>query len=543
MRVNVSAPRILLGRGNQCDVVIPDPEVSRQHLELVSSPEGWRFRDLTGNGVRVAGERCTEGQVRDGADIAIGRWSALFRHRPSSDSPGTTAAGSTALALRSTSDSPSREEHLPTQVRVRTAGQETIERLHKDAFTIGKSPTNDVVIDQPYISGQHLKLARHTDKFLVCDQSSSNGTWIGSVRIYEAEVPFYAALTLGETQVVLEPVAPPEQVQESYCGLIGSDPSMRALAEVIERVASSSAAISIFGESGTGKELVARAIHERSRQAQGPFVPVNCAAISKDLIESELFGHEKGAFTGAIATRRGAFEEANGGTLFLDEVGEFPIDLQAKMLRALELGEIKRVGSTRTISVNTRIVAATNRDLAARVRSGHFREDLYYRLCVVPLTIPPLRSRRDDILALVHHFIRVYAPSGQTVCVTAAAAECLKRYHWPGNVREVRNVVHRALLLRKGMHIDAEDLALPQAPNVFAASPELVPQRTDDLPTPTLEHHLKHAEREFIEATLDRLGNNRERVARALGISRSTLFKRLKDWGMTSDADDSDSTI
>jgi DNA-binding NtrC family response regulator len=303
---------------------------------------------------------------------------------------------------------------------------------------------------------------------------------------------------------------------------------MRQLVELVERVAPSSAAVAIFGESGTGKELVANAVHARSARADKPFIPVNCAAISKELIESELFGHEKGSFTGAQNARKGAFEEADGGTLFLDEIGELPLDLQAKLLRALESGEIKRVGASRPVHVDVRIIAATNRDLLSEARQGRFREDLYYRLCVIPLHLPPLRNRKGDIAMLAEHFVQLFTPRGQTVRMTPSAVERLQMHRWPGNVRELRNVIHRALLLRKGPMIEASDLTFDQELSVDAGvhAPE-VPQGL------TLEQIMERLERQVVESALKRLNNNRERVAKELGVARSTLFKRLKDWGLT----------
>jgi transcriptional regulator with GAF, ATPase, and Fis domain len=214
-------------------------------------------------------------------------------------------------------------------------------------------------------------------------------------------------------------------------------------------VAPSTATVLILGESGTGKELVARALHDGSTRAMQPFVPINCAALSPALIESELFGHEKGAFTGAESRSQGAFEAADGGTLFLDEVGELPLELQAKLLRVLENGELKRVGSSRPFQVDVRMVAATNRDLLNEARRGRFRMDLYYRLSIVPLALPPLRERRKDIRQLAEHFLGVYTPRGQTVKFTPAALTRLQLHSWPGNVRELRNVVCRALLMRQ----------------------------------------------------------------------------------------------
>jgi DNA-binding NtrC family response regulator len=226
--------------------------------------------------------------------------------------------------------------------------------------------------------------------------------------------------------------------------------------------------------------------------------------------------------------RKGAFEEADGGTLFLDEIGELPLDLQAKLLRALESGEIKRVGASRPMNVDVRVVAATNRDLLAASREGKFREDLYYRLCVIPLHLPPLRNRRGDVVGLAEHFVRVYSPRGQTVRFTQGALERLQHHTWPGNIRELRNVVHRALLLRKGPNIDAGDISFDQEVNreTGIAVPELPPGMT-------LEQMLEKLERQIVEAALRRYNNNRERVARELGVARSTLFKRLKDWGLT----------
>jgi len=375
-------------------------------------------------------------------------------------------------------------------------------------------------------------VTRHEAGFLLSDRQSTNGTWLGNARIYEVEVPLFTMLRIGETELVLEPQG--GDVRSGvYQGIIGNDPSVRQLAELIERVAPSTAAVAIFGESGTGKELVARAVHNRSARHEQAFIPVNCAAISKELIESELFGHEKGAFTGAANARKGAFEEADGGTLFLDEIGELPLDLQAKMLRALESGEIKRVGASKPINVDVRIVAATNRDLLGAARQGAFREDLYYRLCVIPLHLPPLRSRMSDLSNLADHFLKQFSPKGQPVRLTPAAMQKLEGHTWPGNIRELRNVVHRALLLRKGAMIDSTDLSF-----------DVQPRENRDVPIPefapgtTLAQMLESVERRIVELYLQRFKDNRERVAKELGVARSTLFKRLKDWGLTGNQDE-----
>ncbi|QRO00486.1 sigma 54-interacting transcriptional regulator [Archangium violaceum] len=530
LRVGLGRERMVLGRGEKSDVVIPDPEVSRQQVALTFDGERCNLEDLSGKGTQVAGTSMSKGELADGSDIALGQWRAIFRLHGSGQSEGPTEVGSrTELQPR---DSTSRWQ--PAQVRIKRGSDETVHKLSGDSFTVGKDPSCDLVIEDPFISGRHLKVTRRDGHFHVVDTNSTNGTWMGSVRIFEVQVGLPSTLRVGETDLILEPVTAARK-ELSFHGIIGNDPSVRQLTELIERVAPSSAAVAILGESGTGKELVARALHECSQRADRPFIPVNCAAISKELIESELFGHEKGSFTGAANAHKGAFEEADGGTLFLDEIGELPLDLQAKLLRALENGEIKRVGAGRPMHVDVRVVAATNRDLLTAAREGRFREDLYYRLCVVPLHLPPLRSRRGDMLALAEHFLRIYSPRGQTVRLTPAAVQRLQQHAWPGNIRELRNVVHRALLLRKGASIDATDLTFDQEVNreTGVSVPELPPGMT-------LEQMLFKLERQIVEAALRRYGNNRERVARELGVARSTLFKRLKEWGLTKQEEESE---
>ncbi|HSP80536.1 MAG TPA: sigma 54-interacting transcriptional regulator [Myxococcaceae bacterium] len=524
LRVGLGRERTVLGRGERCDVVIPDPEVSRQHAALTFDGERCHLEDLSGKGTLVAGDPLHRGVLSDGSDIALGQWRAIFRLHGSGQAEGPTEVGS-RTELQPREELSSRWQ--PAQVRVKQGANETVHKLGADSFTVGKEPSCDLVVQDPFISSRHLKVSRRDGLFHVLDTNSTNGTWMGPVRIFEVEVGLPTTLRLGETDLILEPVTPARK-ELSFHGILGNDPSVRHLIELIERVAPASAAVTILGESGTGKELVARALHACSPRADRPYIPVNCAAISKELIESELFGHERGAFTGAAGARKGAFEEADGGTLFLDEIGELPLDLQAKLLRALENGEIKRVGASRPLHVDVRVVAATNRDLLAEARAGRFREDLYYRLCVVPLHLPPLRNRRGDILPLAEHFLRTYTPRGQTVSLTPGAVERLKQHAWPGNIRELRNVVHRALLLRRGAVIEATDISFDQEVNreTGIALPDLGQGLT-------LEQMLEKLERQIIEAALRRYSNNRERVARELGMARSTLFKRLKTWGIT----------
>ncbi len=314
--------------------------------------------------------------------------------------------------------------------------------------------------------------------------------------------------------------------------LVGESPALRALLEQIEKVGPTRARVLITGESGTGKELVARAIHESSQRCDGPFVKVNCAAIPAHLIESELFGHEKGAFTGAVAPKKGLFEVADGGTLLLDEVGDMAPEAQAKVLRALQSGEILRVGGRRPRQVDVRVLAATHRDLAALVAEGAFREDLYFRLAVVPIEVPPLRARREDIPVLVRHFIdQVCLDNGfspKPIEDDALAALCA--HDWPGNVRQLRNVVERMVILSDDT-IRLEDVP-PEVRGAAAAVPAGAAPAAWLAPELTLREARERAERAVILDRLERLDWNVSRTAESLGVERSHLHKKMRTLGI-----------
>lgn len=316
-------------------------------------------------------------------------------------------------------------------------------------------------------------------------------------------------------------------------GLVHADPATRRVLELAERVARTEASVMISGESGTGKEMFARHIHACSARAQGPFVAVNCAAIPDNLLEATLFGYERGAFTGAYQSHRGKFEQAQGGTLLLDEITEMDLDLQAKLLRVLQEREIERLGGRTTIPLDVRILATTNRDLAAAVAAGGFRVDLYYRLNVFPLTIPPLSERVGDILPLAAARLRAHTPAGRQVPrLTRAAEERLLAHSWPGNVRELDNVIQRALVLQSGGWIDADEICIEPVAHPTGgprlAQPTAVPAPGPSQPgSPRLGEDLRVRERDLIVEALRATGGNRETAARRLGISPRTLRYRI----------------
>jgi DNA-binding NtrC family response regulator len=320
------------------------------------------------------------------------------------------------------------------------------------------------------------------------------------------------------------------QLEERYQfeGILGRSRPMRALFQLLETVARSSSTILVTGETGTGKEVVARAIHHNSPRRTNRFVALNCSAIPETLLEAELFGHARGAFTGAVGTRQGRFEQAHKGTLFLDEVGTMSVALQMKVLRALQEREFERVGDSQTIKVDVRVIAATNSDLSRMVADGTFREDLYYRLNVIPIELPPLRERRDDIPILVKHFLDKFAPDS-VIHVSQGAMRALMAYHWPGNVRQLENAVERAVALGAGrQEIEPADL-----PPELQGTPQATPAPFVEFPEEGLDlpGYLAEAERDLVHRALERTGGNRSKAADLLRIKRTTLVEKLRRIG------------
>jgi Nif-specific regulatory protein len=302
-----------------------------------------------------------------------------------------------------------------------------------------------------------------------------------------------------------------------YAQIIGSSDKIQEIFDLIDRVAQSEATVLIQGESGTGKELVAQAIHENSARCDNQFIPIYCGSLSENLLESELFGHKKGAFTGAVENKPGLFEEANNGTIFLDEIADISKNIQTKLLRVLQNGELKRVGDTKSHNVNVRVIAATNKDLWKAVSENEFREDLYYRLNVINMTIPPLRNRTDDIEVLAHHFLRIYADKNKKYLkgISKKAIRRLQAYKWPGNIRELENTIERAVIMSRSTVIEPQDLHLHERSKGFSAGMKL-----------------KDIEREIVLRTLQECDGNRTKTSKILGVSRRWLQYHLKEWNV-----------
>ncbi len=406
------------------------------------------------------------------------------------------------------------------------------------SIEIGSARTGALVLTDPTVSRHHLTLEIDREGVRVIDAGSRNGTKLDGVRVREAWARADSLLVLGSTTLRLRllegEIEVPLSTRTRFGGLLGQSVAMRRVFGLLERIAKTDTTVLIEAETGAGKELVAEALHEEGPRASGPFVVFDCSAVSATLIESELFGHVRGAFTGAVGDRAGAFEAADRGTLFLDEIGELPLDLQPKLLRALERLEIRRVGESVSRRVDVRIVAATHRSLAMEVDAGRFREDLYYRLAVVRVGLPPLRERLDDIPMLLEHFARETARRGDApLYLPESTVRGFQGQAWPGNVRELRNAVARAAALGIG-----------------EASPPVAPTRTEthtlaidlSIPLKTARDRVTDAfEIAYLTEALKATGGNVSRAAELAGVNRKFIQRAMKGLRTALDGDDTDS--
>jgi transcriptional regulator with GAF, ATPase, and Fis domain len=406
-----------------------------------------------------------------------------------------------------------------------------------ERLRIGKSSDNDLVLPDDTVSRHHCEVVRTPRGLVVRDLGSTNHTRIGRSRVTEATLEPGATLTVGDVELILRAdvrraaVLPSDSIH--FGDVVGPSLPMRSIFGVLERIAPSDATVLLEGETGTGKDLIARGIHAESPRRALPFVVVDCGAVSYSLIESELFGHERGAFTGAVSSRAGAFETAGRGTLFLDEVGELPLDVQPKLLRVLESGEFRRVGGNRPQKSEARIVAATKRNLRDEVERGKFREDLYFRLAVVPITVPPLRLRREDVPALVDHFLDLAKkrdPRVADVSLSPETRAALAAHDWPGNVRELRNVLDRALYVAAASgERDLRLIDLPVAVGASRAVPAFDPAKSYREIRASFEADFEHG---YVSWLLGRHEGNISAAAREAKMDRKYLYDLARKHGL-----------
>jgi DNA-binding NtrC family response regulator len=438
-----------------------------------------------------------------------------------------------------------------------SGGGERWTEIGEQPLIVGSGTDCQVSLDDPHVSHHHAELSLAPGGVMLRDLGSSNGTRVANIAIKEVVLSSGAQILVGTTRLrfelggeggnparlMREPVRDEElgELPPRFGAAVGTATVMRRLFALLGRIAPTDLTITLIGETGTGKDVLAHAIHDASPRREAPFAVFDCAAVPPSLIESELFGHEKGAFTGATSARAGVFERAHGGTLFIDEIGELPLDLQPKLLRALEQRQVQRLGGGNALPFDARIIAATNRDLSAAVEAGRFRQDLFFRLSTAVLQVPPLRDRLDDLPELVAHFLKM---TGRTLSVTPAALALLRAHPWPGNVRELKNAIASAAALATGTELDVKDLVFLRAgaglPPLREAA--IMGDRTGDKPGPQNTPasrvpggSLQAQERLAIQRALTEHGGNRTHAARALGIATSTLYTKLKKYGLDSD--------
>jgi transcriptional regulator with AAA-type ATPase domain len=485
-----------VGSAGYCDIVINDPRVADRALLL--EPKGgtvvaYDLRRGRGGG---------PSPVPLEHPILLGLHHRLVRSaRPPRVPTASTSDGPTERLGVLESD-PS-----PLHLVVGRGAEARRRRLGARPITVGSGPACDLVLADRAVSALHCRFELGRGGVVLRDLGSRNGTWVGGLSVKTALVVPGSLVRVGRTDLRL--VRELDAADADASGLVFCSAEMQELLAETERVARFDWPVLVTGESGAGKEGIARRLHERSRRASGPFVAVNAGSFSAQLVESELFGHEKGAFTGAVGVHRGAFEQAEGGTLFLDEIGELPLSLQARLLRVLDGWEVRRVGGEAAIAVDVRLVCATHRDLSAMVREGTFREDLYYRIRQEALRVPPLRERPADVPALAAHFLRGVEPQVGARSLSEGGLARLLAHPWPGNVRELRNVVRAAAVRSASARLEAED--------VEAALERLGSPR-----------EAGRSDERGIAEVLERHRGNAAAAARALGIPRSTLRDRLR---------------
>jgi transcriptional regulator with AAA-type ATPase domain len=493
MRLPLGERPLEVGRAPGCDVTLDDPELAERHWLVMRQRGTVVAYDVSSRARRVRSQHVALGQR-----FAVGRHHALVREHEKQRS-SALERDTEALAERGASG-----ESAKLYVVVGEGSSARALRVGDEPLHIGRGADNDVELTDRAVSARHCRFEPCGDGLLLRDLGSANGTLVNGVRIASALVRGGAHIRVGRTDLHLVGRDAPRAGQAV---LIAAAPAMLSAIAQAERAARLDWPALVLGESGTGKEGIAQLLHERGPRRAQPYVTLNSGGVPGELIESELFGHERGAFTGASSMRRGVFEQADGGTLFLDEIGELPLPLQARLLRVLESGEVRRVGAESTRRVNVRLVCATHRDLRALAANGQFRADLYFRIARSVIELPPLRARLEDVAPIAAHVLAGLLPVLGEKVLASAAIERLRGYSWPGNVRELRNVVSAAAASTVGVSIERSDIELALA-RLGARDVALSEETIDD----ALEQH----------------GGNISAAARSLGVPRTTLRDRLR---------------
>jgi len=539
--VQLEGDKFSIGRSSTNDLILTGDSISRQHAIIRKENGKFWIEDVSTLGTKLNNRNLdTKIQLKNEHTIEISDWKLLFLETTSTLKKTQDTRKTQIKGLREKKDD-------PTKILKFTPDQEGFQFLRplllidskkngkshfnvrKKTLVVGNSSQCDIVLEDDYASKMHAEFHLSDRGFLIKDLESTNGTLINGAKIREKYATNKDEITVGRTKITVMFERSAKQditpfSEDNFCGIIAKSRTMKLLFKKIEIIAKTAMTVLIQGETGTGKELVARAIHDLSQRHASSFVVINCSAISPHLIESELFGHEKGAFTGADKRHLGVFEQASGGTLFLDEIGELPLELQAKLLRAIEYQNFRRVGGSENINVNVRLIAATHRDLSRLIGLERFREDLYYRLSVLPLTIPSLRERKEDIETIANSFIHEFSPKGQKE-LSKKALDKLLSHSWPGNVRELRNTILRSLTFCQERVISSDDIEI-----ISVIQSAKIDRNHDSGVIKLLRPQKHYDDRELIVKTLKSTGGDKSKAAKMLGIGRSTLFRRIKQF-------------
>lgn len=505
---------ILIGRDPSCDIELVEEDISRIHARIFSEDGVYKIEDKSTNGIFINGKKVESAFLKENDKIKIGSWQIIFeksRQRATEETVIKDYTPTRVLKFESSKKELSTEN---LELLIETSSGKNKYLITDALIGSDKECTIQITGDQ-YISSKHCRIVSGEDGYFIEDLGSKNGTSLGDRKITRSRLPLKGEIVIGKSKIYFAVKKSLQKIEPaaltSLGPIIGKSNAIREIYTLIQKITPSSATVCITGESGTGKELVARLIHDLSTRRKMPFIALNCGAIPANLIESELFGHEKGSFTNATGQHKGVFEQANCGTLFLDEIGEMPLELQTRLLRVLETRHLRRVGGNADIPVDVRIIAATNQNLGQLVRDKSFREDLFFRLFVIPIAVPPLRDRKDDIALLAEHFLSELNIPSSPKKLSEGAINKLSIYNWPGNVRELKNTIQRSIIVSTDNTIVKEDI-------VFT---EIKTSVVDKLP-------FGEQKKTSIVTALRRANGNSSEAARQLGISRTTLASMVK---------------
>lgn len=517
MRQSVSDGPVTIGRAPDNTLRLSDPEISRHHLKIERKGHALHLSDLSSNGTIINGKLHRTADIHAGDRLEIGPWTITVEEVGDFKLPKTVVSETCATRVIQFDASKKQLTTEAIEFSVKTQGRHALRRkITAGEIIIGHHPGCDIRTNDPYVSRRHCKLVNDNGQLKLFDLASTNGTFVNDTRISEVTLPPRGSFRIGSTDISFRLVRSSERIKttkvERLGQMIGPSRVMRELFALIERIGPTDATVCLLGESGTGKELAARELHNLSPRRRAPFVAVNCGALPQTIIESELFGHERGAFTGAVERMAGVFEQANGGTIFLDEIAEMPLDLQTRLLRVLDTKSVRRIGGQEDIKIDVRVICATNRNLKNLVTEGLFREDLFFRIFVVPVTLPPLRERREDIKALARHFVGDLSRGKKKMSMTSAALKRLMNMDWPGNVRELKNTIERTILLLDSDVINIPDLKIERVGGAQEGE----------------QSKFRGWERQTIVTALDECNGNLSRACKRLGIARTTLQSKIR---------------